>query len=161
MPLQWGLGWGSGLDVSSRISDSARLLCGAGGNTNGGPSGQGSEFHQTGPFSSVSLFTPPCNKHHLEAHWFQASLKIPLETVSLKSFHSFNIYVADTIYVVVSECHPLENGQHGLAVYNWAGCALYKDVHQRGAIYSMTIDYSGQNSIIPCGTCNTLIIYLL
>lgn len=97
------------------------------------------------------LFTPPLNKHHLEAHWFQASTKIPLETVTLKSIHSFNIYVADTIYIVMNECHPLENGCTAGQV----------DVHQRGAIYSMTIDNSGQNSIIPCGTHNTLIIYLL
>ena len=77
--------------------------------------------------------------------------KIPLETVTLKSIHSFNIYVADTIYIVMNECHPLENGCTAGQV----------DVHQRGAIYSMTIDNSGQNSIIPCGTHNTLIIYLL
>lgn len=33
--LQWRLGWRSGSDDRSRISDSVRLLCGAIGNTEG------------------------------------------------------------------------------------------------------------------------------
>lgn len=62
---------------------------------------------QAGPFSSASLFTHLLNKYHLEVHWFQASTKIPLETVTLKSVHSFNIYVTDMIYIVMTEWPPL------------------------------------------------------
>lgn len=79
VPLQWGLGWGSGSDDRSRISDSVRLLCGAGGNTSGGLSGRGSGSYQTGPFLSVSLFTPSLNKSHLGPHCCQLLQKLLLK----------------------------------------------------------------------------------
>lgn len=68
------------------MSDSVRLLCGAGGNTNGGLSGQVLVLPDRPPFYlSLCSLT-------------QASATFPLETVVL-GVHSFNTYVVDMICV--------------------------------------------------------------
>ena len=158
-PPQWGLGWRSGSDDRAKISDSKRFLCGAGVNTNGELSGRVSGSCQSGPFLSVCLFNPSPNKYPVGVPWWLSGVRIwcchcgglghcsGMDSIAGQGNFCM-LQAGPHTQKRVNDC-PLDNGQHGVAVYSWAGDALHKDVHQRGCHSPYdSVSQSRQNSII-------------